>query len=209
MQVTTGEAVLCAFLFLLPGFVWSAAYAMLIPRKPDTENIRFMEFFTLSCINNAFWSWLIYLSYVKRLYAEHLLTEASLVFLIVFASPVIAAVVSAQFKQRGWSARFIEWLGFNTALQIKSAWEFKFSTTSQAWVAVHLKNGEQIFGLFGQDSFAGDASAVDLYLEKTIRLSSDGRPIEESPNQGIWIAGDQIATMEFTETPNGDPSKSK
>jgi hypothetical protein len=68
------------FCFSPAGFVWSAVYAMLIPRKLDTEQIRFMEFFTLSSINNAFWSWLIYLSYVKKIYVDHQIVEALLLF---------------------------------------------------------------------------------------------------------------------------------
>lgn len=186
------------------------SYAMLIPRKPDTENIRFMGFFTLSSINNAFWSWLIYLSYIKRVYDSHPIPEAALVFFIVFVSPALAALITAKLKQRGWSARFIEWMGFNTALQIETAWEFKLSNTFPAWVAVQLKNGERIFGLYGINSFAGDpGTTADLYLEKTIRLSDDGKPIQDISSQGLWIAADQIATMEFTETQNGDRDESK
>jgi hypothetical protein len=205
MELNSAQAVLWAFLFLLPGFVWSAVYAMLIPRRTDTAHIRFMEFFTLSSVNNAFWSWLIYLSYVKRVYVNHPVAEAALAFMIVFASPVAAALLTAKFKQHGWSARFVDWLGFNTALQITTAWEFKLSNTPPTWIAVGLKNGERILGLFGADSFAGDASATtDLYLEKTIRLSNGGNSSGEASSQGIWIAADQIATIEFTETSNGD-----
>jgi hypothetical protein len=47
MKLDSAQAILWAFAFLLPGFVWSAVYAMLIPRRQDTEQIRFMEFFTL------------------------------------------------------------------------------------------------------------------------------------------------------------------
>jgi len=208
VKFDNAEALIWAFAFLLPGFVWSATYAMLIPRRPDTDQIRFMEFFTLSSLNNAFWSWLIYLSYVKKIYANHPALEALLVFVVVFLSPLIAAIVTAKFKQSGWSARFVDWLGFNTALQIKTAWDFKLSTTAPTWVEVHLKNGERIFGLFGRASFAGDAGATaDLYLEKTLTLTEDRKPLEETPNQGVWIANDQIATIGFVEGLDGNSKK--
>jgi hypothetical protein len=198
MKFDNTQAVLWAFTFLLPGFVWSAVYAMLIPRKLDTEQIRFMEFFTLSSLNNAFWSWLIYLSYVKRIYINHQACEALIVFLIVFVSPAIAAAITATFKQKGWSARFIEWLGFRSALHITTAWDFKLSTTGPVWMNVQLKNGDRIYGLFGTSSFAGDAMpTADLYLEQTLKLTEDGQSFQDSPNKGIWIAPDQIATIEF------------
>lgn len=204
MELNTEQAVLWAFVFLLPGFVWSAVYAMLIPRKTDSDNIRFMEFFTLSSINNAFWSWLIYLAYQRRLYSDHPFVEALLIFIVVFLSPAIAAVVTAKFKQSGWIARFVDWLGFNAALQIKTAWDFKLSETAPTWIEIHLKSGERIFGLYGTDSFAGDAGdTADLYLEKTLVSNEDGQMIEETVNQGIWIASDQIATMEFRGAENG------
>lgn len=86
MKLDNLQAVIWAFAFLLPGFVWSATYAALIPRRRDTENIRFMEFFTLSSVNNAFWSWLIYLCYRKKAYESHEISTALVVFLIVFLS---------------------------------------------------------------------------------------------------------------------------
>jgi hypothetical protein len=200
MKFDSLQAIVWAFAFLLPGFVWSAVYAMLIPRQLDTEQIRFMEFFTLSSINNAFWSWLIYLSYQRKLYLNHEIFEAVIVFVIVFLSPAAAAFTTAKVKQSGWSARFLDWLGFRTALHITTAWDFKLSRTDPVWVNVQLKNGDRIYGRFGPDSFAGDAgSTADLYLEKTLRLSEAENTLEEAPNQGIWIANDQIATIEFVE----------
>jgi hypothetical protein len=164
MKFDSAQAILWAFVFLLSGFVWSAVYATLIPRRQDTEQIRFMEFFTLSSINNAFWSWLIYLAYEKELYLNHEVLEALTVFLIVFLSPAGAALLTAKAEQNGWSARFIDWLGFESAIHISTAWDFKLSKTEPVWVNVLLKNGDRIYGRFGSNSFAGDAGpSGDLY----------------------------------------------
>lgn len=54
MRLENLEAVILIFAFLMPGFVWSGIYAMLIPRRSESDQVRFMEFFTLSCFNNAF-----------------------------------------------------------------------------------------------------------------------------------------------------------
>jgi hypothetical protein len=199
MKLDSLQAILLAFIFLLPGFVWSSIYAMLIPRRSDTENIRFLEFFTLSSLNNAFWSWLIYLCYRKRLYETHEILAAFFIFLIVFISPVCAALITAKFRQSGWSAQFIDWLGFDAARFTPTAWDYKFSRTGPVWVNVTLQNGNHIYGWFGYDSFAGDAGETgDLYLERTLN-----GPEENPQERSIWVAADQIAIIEFVEGDNG------
>jgi hypothetical protein len=53
--------------------------------------------------------------------------------------------------------------------------------------------------------YAGDAGpAADLYLEKTLSPSNDGMGFQDASNQGVWIASDQIATIEFMEGQNGN-----
>lgn len=199
------QAVLWTLFFLVPGFIWSAVYAMLIPRKPGQDKTRFIEFFTLSSLNDAIWFIPVYLSYVKRFYVNHLTSETLLIFVAVFASPVIAAIITAKFKQHGWIARFMGWLGFETTFQVETAWEFKLSSTKPSWVVIHLKSGERILGFFGVNSFSGDPGRTgDLYLERTSPFTNDGQPPRETPNQGIWIAGSEIATIEFTEPSHGN-----
>jgi hypothetical protein len=155
MKFDSGQAVLGAFLFLLPGFVWSAVYAALIPRKADSEQIRFMEFFALSSLNNAFWSWAIYLMYRGGFYEKHPISSALAVFLIVFVSPLAAALVTAIFRQKGWAARFIDSLGFKTARHNTTAWDFKFSSTAPVWVNVLLKDGNRIYGCLAPPPLPG------------------------------------------------------
>lgn len=198
MKFDNVQGLLLAFGFLVPGFVWSAVYAALVPRKADSEQIRFMEFFALSCVNNAFWSWAIYLSYRKRLYESHEIESALLVLLVVFISPLGAALLTALFRAKGWVARFMDSLGFRTAIRKTTAWDYKFDGTGSVWVTVRLKSGDQVNGFFGQHSFAGDAGPTsDLYLEQVLFPGEKVGQSIEPLNHGVWIAADQIATIDF------------
>jgi Family of unknown function (DUF6338) len=86
----------------------------------------------------------------------------------------------------GWSARFMDWLGFDTAERIPAAWDYKFAETDEVWILVRLKGGETIYGLFGASSFAGDAGPnADLYLERVLRPTEDGTELQEEPNRGV------------------------
>jgi len=163
-----------------------------------------MEFFALSSVNNAFWSWAIYLMYRGGFYEKHPIPAAMAVFLIVFVSPLAAALVTALFRQRDWAARFIDSLGFKAARHNTTAWDFKFSSTAPVWVNVLLKDGNRIYGWFGTASFAGDSGpTADLYLERTLEMAPDGETAADTGNHGIWIATDQIATIDFIGETNG------
>lgn len=202
MKLDNLESVILIFAFLMPGFVWSGIYAMLIPRRSESDQIRFMEFFTLSCINNAFWSWLIYIWYRKAWYASHIVITGFAISALVFLSPSFFAFVTARLRREKF-ARFVDWIGFQSARWNTTAWDFKLSNTGPVWVNVTLKDGSHIYGWFGEESFAGDAGpSADLYLERTA-VPAEDRPLDESQSGGVWIANEQIAIIEFVEGKNG------
>jgi Family of unknown function (DUF6338) len=79
-----------------------------------------------------------------------------------------------------------------------TAWDWYFRQEKPSWMLVTLKNGSQVYGLFGKDSFAGDDPEFrDLYLQATFRLLPDGQwaPLEDTG--GVLIMADQISTIEF------------
>ncbi len=73
-----------------------------------------------------------------------------------------------------------------------------FSQQKACWVLVTLKEGTQVFGLFGESSFAGDQPECrDLYLEETFRLFDDGQWAPMEDTGGVLIMPEQIASIEF------------
>ena len=64
-----------------------------------------------------------------------------------------------------------------------TAWDWYFSHQKPCWCLVTLTDGSQVYGLFGEKSFAGDQPEYrDLYLEEAFQLLDDGQwaPMEDT-----------------------------
>lgn len=100
----------------------------------------------------------------------------------------------------------LNFLGFTTAKRTAEAWNWVFREMARSpdpiWLRVRLKNKVgAYYGRFARRSLAAsDATVGDIYLETTWLLDKAGQPTnpsENSANRGVWIAGDQIMTIEF------------
>lgn len=70
---------------------------------------------------------------------------------------------------------------------------------------VTLKDGSEIYGFFGAQSFAAsDADRRDLYLEAQFRPLDSGEwaPLEDTA--GVLIMGEDIAAIEFRKVTEVD-----
>ena len=114
-------------------------------------------------------------------------------------------LISAEFRQKRWIARFLQRFGARTIDPTPTAWDWHFSRAKRYWTVVTLRDGSQIFGLFGENSFAGDdPDNHDLYLERVYRSVGEGDYAEWAPVEdtaGILIAADQISVIEFRKLP--------
>ncbi len=198
MTFTTFDAVLLTAAFLVPGFVWSAVLSMLVPRRASTRELRVLEFLTLSCLNNGFWSWLVFLLIYLGMAEWGPYWTALIAFGIIFVSPILLGVISGRLYQTQGIGRLLRRLGFRTIDPVPTAWDWHFSQAKPYWATVTLKNGSRVLGLFGTRSFAGDEpQGRDLFLEATYRLLPNGEwaPVEDTA--GALIMPDQIAVIEF------------
>ena len=100
MKVESFGAVVFTLAFLVPGFVWSAVLAMLIPRRPRQAEIHFIEFFTLSCINNAIWLWLFIYFFITGYFSRKPLTASLWVLAALFVSPAILSLITGALAQK-------------------------------------------------------------------------------------------------------------
>lgn len=100
---------------------------------------------------------------------------------------------------RGLSYR----LGFSTTVRTPDAWPIAFRDQrgQGRFVIVTLRDtaGSRVLGKYGMHSAASsDSSRHDLYLQQVWVADADGwfdKPSEAS--KGIWIAGDEIRSVEF------------
>ncbi len=197
MEFTSGTAVLFTAAFLMPGFVWSAVLSMFLTRKAKQADNRFLEFFTLSCINNSIWFALFVYFALQHYFTSSPLAASVWVFVALFVSPLLLGIISAKTAQTDLLARLLRRLGFRTVHYIKSAWDWHFSRQQPLWAVVTLKDGSVVYGYYGSDSFAGD-DPRDIYLEKVYKPEENGFGTTED-NYGAVIMADQISVVEFFE----------
>jgi len=116
---------------------------------------------------------------------------------LVFIGPAILGVGLGCAAQLGWARKLIHCCGFTSVHVIPTAWDWKFSSPEEQWVLVTLKDGRQIAGFFGQNSFSSsDPKERDVYIERIYDLSDDGKWSQRG-DTGILIASDEVQTVEF------------
>jgi hypothetical protein len=204
MTFNNFDAVFFTVGFLVPGFVWSAVLAMIVPDRTSGE-VRFLGYLTLSCINHALWSWALWLIFKTNLIDTHPYWSAAWLFVIMFLSPVGLGLLSGWLRQRDAVLGLLRRFGFRTIDPTPTAWDWHFARLRPYWVVVTLKDGARIHGLLGTESFAAsDPKQHDLYLEAQFEPLPNGEwaPVEDTG--GVLILSDQIATIEFRKLTEED-----
>jgi len=102
----------------------------------------------------------------------------------------------------------LEWFGLSTAKRTSEAWTWIWGELSRnkegRWVKVILKgDGGAYLGAFGTNSLvSSDAQIRDIYLEQKWELDAEGQPLAGNiPNNGVWISGNEISSVEFYPVP--------
>jgi hypothetical protein len=202
-------------LLLMPGYILGKTFARGV-RGPTATDPAFLS----ATVIGGVVTHLIALGWTVWL-ADHLITSfgandglqaldfvhigiwAAVVLIVLPA--VLGALVAKLSSLSGppWFVRLLRWLGLSLALRTAEAWVHAFRTFDQlgvgVWVRIRLKSGSIIIGAFGPRSLASsDPTLRDIYLEKSWPVDDRGVPLANAPaNRGVWVAGDQIAWIEF------------
>jgi hypothetical protein len=203
MEIDTFNAVLFAAVFAVPGFLASAAFSAAVPRAKATTESRRLEFLSLSCLNNAIWLWLLVLIFQGGLLRSSPVWAGLLLMLPVLVSPLLIGVLLGRLCTKPRTRTLLAQVGFRTQRLIPTAWDYHFSRERACFVIVKLRDGSFVYGYYGCDSFAGDdPDCHDIFLERQYRRDKGKwTPIDRS--DGILIAYDQIAAIEFRSTDGG------
>lgn len=200
MGLDTVSAVLIAIAFLMPGFILSSVLGMFFRRRSRSATETTLQYLTFSCVNHGLWSWLI----VIMLYGDWLnqrpIVTGGLVFVILFVSPICLGIAGAWLTRRERVRALLSAVGFRVQRFIPTAWDFKFEQEQLAWVVVRLRDGSNVYGFLGTESFAGDEpSERDLYLEAVFEPSEHGHWQPAPSTRGILIKAGEIAAIEFRD----------
>ena len=187
--------------FLVPGFLFYWTLSIFIPQREQDIRYQFLKFLTFSCINFALWSWLIYLIFKWDFFTFYLYRSVLAWFFIILISPFGLGLLLAQLNQKELIKNFLETFGFNPLHPIPTAWDYKFSRTEPAFVLITLKDDSKVAGFFGPNSFSSSVPAErDIYLEEIFEINEDNKWERIPNNNGIFISGGEIKTIEFKTT---------
>ena len=199
MTFDSFDVIFYTLAFLVPGFILQSTISALVPQKGEDTQLTLLRFLTLSCINYALWSWLIYLIFQAQFFLSSLVWTVIAWTLIILISPFVIGLIVGNSNQRGFVRKFLQRLGFNPIHIIPTAWDFKFSgTTSPRWVIVTLTDGNVVAGRYGENSFSSSSSSErDLYIEQIYKISEEGVWEEIDRTDGMLVKADSIAYVEF------------
>jgi hypothetical protein len=200
MTFTSFDAVFFTVAFFVPGFIWESVLRVFLRRREDRADLVWVRFLTLSAVNYALWSWLLYLLFVRAGVLAQPRVAAFAWFFILFVSPVVFGVATGLLNQQAIVRRLLARYGIYTVHPVPTAWDYVFSHSTGSWVLVTLVDGSTVAGIFSARSFASsDAAERDLFLEHLYKVDDDG-PWQPVPmSRGVWIRGDAIRAIEFLE----------
>ncbi|MBC8204638.1 hypothetical protein ISS30_01155 [bacterium] len=179
-------------LFFVPGFISIKIWTLIVPSEKLDFSKSFFEVIAYSALNFAGLSWLIFLIHTNGFPVYHTFWYLVLVFFIIFVMPTIWPIIFFKAFQCKFVSKFI-------ISPYQKPWDFVFSKRKIYWIIIHLKDGRNIGGKYGANSFASSAPAEEqIYLEKVWEIDSQGKfgePIDRSG--GIIIMREEISSVEF------------
>ncbi len=201
MTLSTFDTIFYTFSFIVPGFILHSTLTVFVPQKAEQPQLSFLRFLTLSCVNYAIWSWLIYLIFRSNFFINHPFRTSVAWGTIVLISPVVLGILGGHFSQKEIIRKALQAIGLKPIHVIPTAWDYTFNKIQKAvWILVTLKDESTVAGLFGSKSFASsEIGKRDLFIQEIFKISGDGPWQRISRSAGILIKEDQIKHIEFWE----------
>lgn len=171
-------------------------------KKSEQVPLILLRFLTFSCLNYILWIF-IYLLPWNKLILDNPSFLAIAFIIVIFISPLLLGLILGYASQQQWVERGLSILGFKTLSGFPSAWDYQFSQINNPiWILVTLKDGSQVGGEFGKNSFASsELPERDLYLERVYRISEDNAWQPVAGTAGILIKADEIRYIEYWNDP--------
>ena len=208
--IATKPEVLILLLFLLvPGFVFIRVIDTLHPGRRATMGNQIIDVGFWSVAILAVWflpAVLLFQRGPALPYGLYPLLLFVLILLGVFATPLLLAYILHRLELRGTLKK----LGTKPS-PTPSDWVFSHEAGKHFYVRFHRKEGEDLGGYFGENSFATSSpNGQEIYVEEVWRLDEDGRfiePVEET--QGAIVNREDCTLIEFVERPPARDGKTQ
>jgi hypothetical protein len=197
---TSPEAVVVLLFLVVPGFIFIRVLDALVPGRRQSFGKEVIDIGAWSFTMMAVWFLPAYglFELKDRLpgWLYHLLLGA-LIVLGVFGTPILLAYILYRLDLRG----HLKSLGVRPN---PTSWDWFFSNRAgkHYYVRFHRKDGENLGGYFGENSFAASSpNAQQIYVEEVWRLDEDGKFIERvEGSEGALVKSEDCELIEFFET---------
>lgn len=116
---------------------------------------------------------------------------------VIFVVPAAVGIISGLNIRKGWSKKFVNFLGIATINPISCAWDWHFGGCEECWVIATLKDDTKWYGYLGSKSFISSEPAErDIYIECVYIMEKDGQDWVPR-NSSVLIMHGEIQTLEF------------
>jgi hypothetical protein len=174
-------------------------------KKSEQVPLILLRFLTFSCLNYSLWIF-PYLLFRDRIILENPVVLAVIFLVVIFISPLFLGLIFGLANQQQLVEQGLAILGFRTLSGFPSAWDYKFGRINEPlWVLVTLKDGSEVAGRFGKNSFASsESSERDLYIESVYQVLENGPWQPVTATSGILIKAEEIRYIEFLKDTTED-----
>jgi hypothetical protein len=118
--------------------------------------------------------------------------------LLFFIIPILIGVAMGSLHQFGVLAWLSRRMRLSPSHPAPTSWDYVFgSLRSESWIIVTLKNHEQVFGFFGDRSFASsELGNRDIYIQDL--RDPYWKPLEDDGRtRGLWISEEEIVMVQL------------
>jgi Family of unknown function (DUF6338) len=211
LLISKPEALILVLFLVVPGFIFIKLLDILVPGRRLSFGKEIIDIGAWSFAVLAVWFLpaLLLFDLKDRLpwWLYHLLLLA-LIVLGVFATPILLAYILYRLERRG----YLKSMGSRPN---PTPWDWFFSNRAgNYYVRFHRKEGEDLGGYFGENSFAASSpNKEQIYVEEVWRLDEDGKFIERvEGTEGALVRSEDCELIEFLEardtTGDQEPHKS-
>jgi hypothetical protein len=192
MELLTIDKLVLFLFFFVPGFLALKFYQIVFADEKVDFSKSLYEAIGISCINFAFFFWIIYYINKPSYYENHPFFYYILTITLIFITPLLLTWLwSRIIKTKIFGKFFVS--------PEKVPWDWHFSKRESYWIIVTLKDGRKIGGKFGKNSMASASpKPKEIFIEDIWKLDKKCKFIASiKRNQGILITEDIILTIEF------------
>lgn len=192
LELAPDKVTLLLFL-LIPGFISIKVYDLQIPGRYRDFSKSILEIIVYSIVNLAIFIPLFYLFLL--IFPSQLVESSIFKFIIVYIFIFITPIMWPCLLLKLYSFGIIKNRVLNPA---PTAWDAIFLSKKVFWVIVYLKDGREIGGLYGKNSFASSyPNEEQIYLEEAWELEDRKFSKRVDRTGGIFLFKSEILGLEF------------